>query len=103
LKKEDFLRQTKYEKRTRYRDRAKGQFQFFMDANVHNVKRLLTIHSLPLFQGAKRAHGGAVGFRHFLISQVMMLFLSLFCDNPNLVDCRHSYVFFYCYLLSFLH
>ncbi len=43
---------SKFEKRTRYRGRAKVQFQFFMDAIVHNVKRLVAIHSPPLFQGA---------------------------------------------------
>ena len=30
----------------------KVQFQFFMDAIVHNVKRLVAIHAPPLFQGA---------------------------------------------------
>ena len=43
---------SKCEKRARYRGHAKVQFQFFMDAIIHNVKRLLTIHSPPLFQGA---------------------------------------------------
>jgi IS5 family transposase len=43
---------SKCEKRARYRGQAKVQFQFFMDAIVHNVKRLVTINSPPLFQGA---------------------------------------------------
>ncbi len=43
---------SKCEKRARYRGHAKVQFQFFMDAIVHNVKRLVTINAPPLFQGA---------------------------------------------------
>jgi len=43
---------SKCEKRARYRGQAKVQFQFFMDAIVHNVKRLVAINSPPLFQGA---------------------------------------------------
>jgi IS5 family transposase len=43
---------SKFEKRARYRGHAKVQFQFFMDAIVHNVKRLVAIHAPPLFQGA---------------------------------------------------
>jgi IS5 family transposase len=43
---------SKCEKRARYRGQAKVQFQFFMDAIVHNVKRLITINAPPLFQGA---------------------------------------------------
>ena len=43
---------SKCEKRARYRGHAKVQFQFFMDAIVHNVKRLVTINTPPLFQGA---------------------------------------------------
>lgn len=43
---------SKFEKRARYRGHAKVQFQFFMDAFVHNVKRLVAINSPPLFQGA---------------------------------------------------
>ena len=43
---------SKFEKRARYRGHANVQFQFFMDAIVHNVKRLVSINSPPLFQGA---------------------------------------------------
>lgn len=43
---------SKCEKRARYRGHAKVQFQFFMDAIVHNVKRLVAINAPPLFQGA---------------------------------------------------
>ena len=43
---------SKCEKRARYRGQAKVQFQFFMDAIVHNVKRLITNNAPPLFQGA---------------------------------------------------
>ncbi len=43
---------SKCEKRSRYRGHAKVQFQFFMEAIVHNVKRLVTINAPPLFQGA---------------------------------------------------
>ena len=43
---------SKFEKRARYRGHAKVQFQFFMDAMIHNVKRLVTINSPPLFQCA---------------------------------------------------
>ena len=43
---------SKCKKRARYRGQAKVQFQFFMDAIVHNVKRLVTINAPPLFQGA---------------------------------------------------
>ena len=43
---------SKCEKRARYRGQAKVQFQFFMDAIVHNVKRLVTINAPPLFVGA---------------------------------------------------
>ena len=43
---------SKFEKRARYRGQAKVQFQFFMDAFVHNIKRLVTINSPPLFLGA---------------------------------------------------
>ena len=43
---------SKCEKRARYRGQAKVQFLFFMDAIVHNVKRLVTIHAAPLFVGA---------------------------------------------------
>jgi IS5 family transposase len=42
----------KVEKRTRYRGHAKVQFQFFMDAIVHNAKRLVNINAPPLFMGA---------------------------------------------------
>ena len=31
---------------------AKVQFQFFMDAIVHNIRRLVTINSPPLLAGA---------------------------------------------------
>jgi len=43
---------SKFEKRSRYRGHSKVQLQFFMDAIVHNVKRLVTINAPPLFQGA---------------------------------------------------
>jgi IS5 family transposase len=43
---------SKFKKRARYRGHAKVQFQFFMDAIVHNVKRLVIINAPPLFQGA---------------------------------------------------
>ena len=43
---------SKFKKRARYRGHANVQLQFFMDAIVHNVKRLVAIHSPPLFQGA---------------------------------------------------
>ena len=43
---------SKFEKRARYQSQAKVQLQFFMDAIVHNVKRLITINAPPLFQGA---------------------------------------------------
>jgi len=43
---------SKFEKRARYRGHSKVQLQFFMDAIVHNVKRLVTINAPPLFQGA---------------------------------------------------
>ena len=43
---------SKFEKRARYRGLANVQFQFFMDALVHNIKRLVSINSPPLFQGA---------------------------------------------------
>mgnify|MGYP003334779111 FL=1 len=43
---------SKCEKRARYRSQAKVQLQFFMDAIVHNVKRLVSINAPPLFQGA---------------------------------------------------
>jgi len=43
---------SKCEKRARYRGQAKVQFQFFMDAIVHNVKRLVAINAPPLFVGA---------------------------------------------------
>tara|TARA_B100001121_G_scaffold150157_1_gene131386 strand:- start:144 stop:437 length:294 start_codon:yes stop_codon:yes gene_type:complete len=43
---------SKCKKRARYRGQAKVQFQFFVDAIVHNVKRLVTINAPPLFQGA---------------------------------------------------
>ena len=38
---------SKFEKRARYRGHTKVQFQFFMDAIVHNVKRLVAIHAPP--------------------------------------------------------
>ena len=41
-----------FEKRARYRGHDNLQFQFFMDAIVHNVKRLVSINSPPLFHGA---------------------------------------------------
>ena len=43
---------SKFEKRARYRGHSKVQFQFFMDAIVHNIKRLVMINAPPLFQGA---------------------------------------------------
>ena len=43
---------SKVEKRARYRGQAKVQFQFFMEAIVHNIKRLVSINAPPLFQGA---------------------------------------------------
>jgi IS5 family transposase len=43
---------SKFKKRARYRGHSKVQFQFFMDAIVHNIKRLVTINAPPLFQGA---------------------------------------------------
>ena len=43
---------SKFEKRARYRTQSKVQFQFFMEAIVHNSKRLVIINSLPLFAGA---------------------------------------------------
>ena len=43
---------SKFKKRARYRGHANVQLQFFMDAIVHNVKRLVTINSPPLFQSA---------------------------------------------------
>ena len=43
---------SKCEKPARYRGQAKVPFQFFMDAIVHNVKRLVTINAAPLFVGA---------------------------------------------------
>ena len=42
---------SKFKKRARYRGHANVQIQFFMDAIVHNVTRLVDIHSQPLFQG----------------------------------------------------
>jgi IS5 family transposase len=39
---------SKFKKRARYRHLHKVQMQLFMDAIVHNVKRLLAIHSPPL-------------------------------------------------------
>ena len=33
-----------YKKRARYRGHANVQFQFFMDALVHNIKRLVALH-----------------------------------------------------------
>ena len=38
-----------YKKRARYRGHANVQFQFFMDALVHNMKRLVAIH--PFISG----------------------------------------------------
>ena len=43
---------SKFEKRARYSGLAKVQFQFFMDAIVWNVKRLVQINPPPLFAGA---------------------------------------------------
>ena len=43
---------SKFEKRARTRGLAKVQFQLFMDAIVHNVKRLIQINAPPLFVGA---------------------------------------------------
>ena len=43
---------SKVEKRARYRGQAKVQFQFFMEAIVHNIKRLVSINAPPLFQSA---------------------------------------------------
>ena len=43
---------SKVEKRTRYRGHAKVQFQFFMEAIIHNAKRLVKINAPPLFVGA---------------------------------------------------
>ena len=43
---------SKFEKRARYRGQAKVQFQFFMEAIVYNVKRLVKINAPPLFVGA---------------------------------------------------
>ena len=43
---------SKFERRARYRSTAKVQFQLFFEAIVHNVKRLVAIHSPPLFCGA---------------------------------------------------
>jgi IS5 family transposase len=41
-----------FEKRARYKSLAKVQLQFFMEAIVHNAKRLITINAPPLFVGA---------------------------------------------------
>jgi IS5 family transposase len=43
---------SKFEKRARYRGHAKIQFQLFMEAIVHNAKRLVRINAPPLFVGA---------------------------------------------------
>lgn len=43
---------SKFEKRARYRSLAKVQFQLFMEAIVHNVKRLVQINSPPFPIGA---------------------------------------------------
>ncbi|MSR88628.1 MAG: hypothetical protein EXS67_03125 [Candidatus Margulisbacteria bacterium] len=43
---------SKFEKRARYRDLANIQMQLFLDAIVWNIKRLVSINSPPLFQGA---------------------------------------------------
>jgi hypothetical protein len=42
---------SKFEKRARYRGHAKVQFQFFMDAIVHNVKRLCSHTRTALVSG----------------------------------------------------
>lgn len=43
---------SKFNKRARYSRLVKVQFQLFMQAIVHNVKRLVAINSPPLFVGA---------------------------------------------------
>ena len=43
---------SKFKKRARYRGLAKVQMQLFMDAIVHNVKRLVAINAPPLPIGA---------------------------------------------------
>jgi transposase, IS5 family len=43
---------SKDEKRARYRGQVKVQMQAFLDAIVHNVKRLVKLDSPPLFVGA---------------------------------------------------
>jgi IS5 family transposase len=40
---------SKFQGRARYRGLVKIQFQLFMEAIVHNVKRLVQINSPPLF------------------------------------------------------
>ncbi|NDD66823.1 hypothetical protein EBZ35_04125 [bacterium] len=43
---------SKFERRARYRGLANVQLPLWMDAIVHNVKRLVQIHSPPLHAGA---------------------------------------------------
>lgn len=43
---------SKWQHRARYRGKAKVQIQIFLEAIVFNVKRLMVIHSPPLFVGA---------------------------------------------------
>ncbi|MCK4994495.1 MAG: transposase [Candidatus Omnitrophica bacterium] len=43
---------SKADRRTIYRGTAKVQMQVFLEAIVHNVKRLLVIEAPPLFAGA---------------------------------------------------
>ena len=43
---------SKFKKRARYKGHSNVQLQFFMDAIIHNVKRLVCIHSPPLFARA---------------------------------------------------
>jgi len=43
---------SKFAKRARYRGQSKVQFQFFMEAIIHNAKRLVTLNAPPLFVGA---------------------------------------------------
>ncbi len=43
---------SKFNKRARYRSLAKVQLQCFMQAIVHNVKRLVRLNSPPLLAGA---------------------------------------------------
>ena len=43
---------SKFQRRARYRGLAKVQLQLFLEAIVHNVKRLIQINPPPLFAGA---------------------------------------------------